>query len=87
VLDGDLASRIARLSDVARSSQTIDSMTDLLLADTGRAIQQEDTQRRIAAGCAEPERIMMKQADVRTQRAAAAAWARQWAPSGLTPRV
>jgi uncharacterized protein YhaN len=87
VLDGDLASRIARLSDVARSSQTIDSMTDLLLADTGRATRQEDTQRRIAAGRAERERIVMKLADLRTQRAAAAAaWAQQWASSGLTPR-
>lgn len=87
VLDGDLASRIARFSDVARSSQTIDSVTDLLLADTGRAIRQEDTQLRIAASRAERERIMMKLADMRTQRAAAtAAWTQQWAPSGLTPR-
>jgi uncharacterized protein YhaN len=87
VLDGDPASRLARLSDVARSSRTIDSMTDLLLADTGRATRQEDARQRIASGRAERERIVMKLADLRTQRTTAdAAWTQQWAPSGLTPR-
>ncbi|MEH6949909.1 AAA family ATPase [Nitrobacter sp. NHB1] len=87
VLDGDQASRFARLSDVMRSSQIIDSMTDLLLADTGRAARQEDAQQRIAAGRAERERIVTRLANLRTQiTAAAAAWTQQWAPSGLTPR-
>ncbi|ABE63601.1 conserved hypothetical protein [Nitrobacter hamburgensis X14] len=87
VLDGDLAPRIARLSDVTRSSRIIDSMTDLLLTDTGRATRQEDAQQRIAAGRTERERIVMKLADLRTQIAAvAAAWTQQWALSGLTPR-
>lgn len=87
VLDGDPAARAARLSDVTRSSQTIDGITDLLLTDTERATRQEDAQRRIAVGHAERERIAATLAGLRTQIAAAtAAWTHQWAASGLTPR-
>lgn len=87
VLDGDLSTRVARLSDVTRSSQAIDGVTDLLLIDTGRAARQEDAQQRIAVGRVERERIAGIMADQQTQViAAAAVWTQQWMPSGLTPR-
>lgn len=86
-LDGDPAARAARLSDVARSSQTIDGITDLLLTDTERATRREDAQQRIAAGRAERERIAATLGGLQTQIAAAtAAWTHQWAASGLIPR-
>lgn len=86
-LDGDPATRVVHLSDVTRSSQVIDGITDLLLIDTGRATRQEDAQRRVAAGRVERERIAATLADLRTQIATAAAvWTQQWTPSGLTPR-
>ncbi|MBV5268848.1 MAG: hypothetical protein JZU55_01615 [Afipia sp.] len=87
VLDGDPAARADRLSDVTRSSQTIDGITDLLLTDTERTTRQEDARRRIAAGHAERERIAATLAGLRTQIAAAtAAWTNQWAASGLRSR-
>jgi hypothetical protein len=88
VLDSDLVSRTARLSDVARSSRTIDEITDLLLTDSGRAARQENAQQRIMADRAEQERIAVKLADhLELVAEAASAWAQQWGPSGLCPRT
>lgn len=87
VLEGDLATRAAHLSEVTRLSQGIDGITDLLLTDTERATRQEDAQQRIAVGHAERRRIAEALASQQAQiTAATAVWTQQWTPSGLTPR-
>jgi len=87
VLDGDAATRAARLSDVVRSSQEIDSITDLLLSDTERATRQEDAQQRLAAHRAERERVTAKLAEAQTARITIhKAWDEAWAPLRITPR-
>jgi uncharacterized protein YhaN len=86
-LDGERAVRAAELEDVARVSQDIDGMTDLLLTDTERATRQEDAQRRIADSRRERERNAAKVASLQLGMAEIdRAWKQSWASSGLVPR-
>jgi uncharacterized protein YhaN len=87
VLDGDSGERAVRFEDIVRSSRDIDSVTDLLLADIGRATRQENALERLAATRGErdrhAERLTKLQADIATDEAG---WRRAWAASGLIPR-
>jgi uncharacterized protein YhaN len=86
-LDGDRSVRIAQFAEVARSSQAIDGITDLLLTDTERATRHEDAQRRLADSRGERERDVARLASLQTRLAEVnAAWTRSWAAAGLTPR-
>jgi chromosome segregation protein len=86
-LDGDRLVRAAQFDDVARSSQEIDGITDLLLTDTERATLQEDAQRRIAESRRERERNVAKLANLQLELADInSAWTQSWAPAGLVPR-
>jgi uncharacterized protein YhaN len=87
VLDGDRAARDQQFAAAIRSSQNIDSITDLLLSDSQRATRREDAERRLTAQRGEHERIAVALADAQAQRAAIKQnWTQAWATAGLAPR-
>lgn len=86
-LDGDGKMRSIHFAEVARVSQAIDGITDLLLTDTGRATRQEDAQRRIADSRLQQERDVARCVTLQTRLDEVnAAWMHSWTAAGLTPR-
>ncbi|MCA6111593.1 YhaN family protein [Bradyrhizobium cenepequi] len=87
VLEGDSDQRALRFEEIVRSSRDIDSVTDLLLADTGRATRQEDGLERLAASRnardSYADRLTKLQADLAAEEVD---WRHAWAASGLVPR-
>ncbi|WP_152647661.1 YhaN family protein, partial [Rhodopseudomonas palustris] len=87
VLDGDPRARALQFDEVVRSSQAIDRVTDLLLADTERATRHDDARLRLAAFREERDRVAAKLAILQTRIAEVEiAWRHAWAASGMTPR-
>lgn len=86
-LDGDRIVRATQFSEVTRSSQAIDGITDLLLTDTERATRQEDAQQRLAGSRGERERDAEKLTSLQARLTEVnAAWIQNWVAAGLTPR-
>lgn len=86
-LDAERGLREHRLDQVARASQAIDRITDLLLTDTERATRAEDARQRLAASRDARDRHAAKLATVQARLAEVdAAWRQAWGASRLAPR-
>lgn len=86
-MDADTATRTAHLSAVRLASGAIDSVTDLLLTDTGRTARHEAVQQQLSEAVAGRERTAAALSDLQARIGAAdRAWQDQWAVSGVAPR-
>jgi len=85
-LNGDSEQRALRLDSLSRSLQTIDTVTDRLLADTQRATRLADIRSRLEEGRRAAETLATSRDGVRSKQSILdTTWHQLWASSGVTP--
>lgn len=85
-LSGAAEQREQRLDDLALSLNTVDTVTDRLLADTQRATRLADTRLRLEESRREAETQTISRDRVKSKASVLeSTWLQVWAPSGVTP--
>jgi uncharacterized protein YhaN len=87
-LNGNPDQRALHLDSFWRSLQTIDMVTDQLLADTQRATRLADVRSRLEESRRAAEALVTLRDDLRSKQSVLnAAWHQLWASSGVTPNT